>query len=708
MKHFKILALLLLQNICLAQNVYVYSGSNNSLLVGNTFLQILEDKTNSLTADDVLLSKQFKTNSLSVPNLGISGSAFWLKFELKNLSEEGLLLDLAYPNIDEVELHTILPDTHTVEKMGKYIPFGKRNYIYPGYVFKLNISKNSTALILIKIMSGGQIMAPIYIGSKSDVFEKIRSENLFIGIFSGIMLVMFFYNLFIYFTVRDKVYLYYVAYILMVGLVQLCLLGYTFQFLWPNSVWLAQHSVYLLSPLSCIAIIEFIKVFLRTKEFTPKLHKGFYILTSVYICYIILDLFNYGDEAYNIIQLCALILSVYILIVAFKIMRKNYHPAKFLFYAWVVFLIGVFVYALKDVGVLPYNSYTVLTMPVGSVIETILLSFALADKINTYKKEKEESKAAAFELLKENERIITEQNVLLESKVKERTVELEASNKSLVETRAQLVNVEKMASIGQLTAGISHEINNPINFVVSNVKPLKRDMDDILSLLDKYTKITDEKGLTEKLKEINELKEKLDLEYTISEINLLLDGIDEGANRTAEIVKGLKHFSRTDEEILKNCDIHEGIDSTLSILTNNIVSANIKLTKNYGQLPLIECNPGKLNQVFLNVINNAVQAISARKYTRSEGAISITTKVVPNAIEISIKDNGIGIPKSNFTKIFDPFFTTKEVGQGTGLGLSIVYGIINSHNGRIDVISEENIGSEFIIHLPAQTKPVFR
>jgi len=701
MKYFKISVLLLFQNFCFSQNQVVYSDSNGSLLVEGSFIQILEDKTNQLTSTHVLHSAQFKANNKSVPNLGISKSSFWLKFNIKNESENPvLLLNLAYPNLDEVELHQILPDTQIVEKLGKYNPYGLRNYNYPGYIFNLKIKQNTTATFLIKIISGGQIMAPIYIGNKQSIFETIISENLFVGVYSGIILIMFFYNLFIYFTVRDKIYLYYVGYTFIVGLVQLCLLGYTFQLFWPNSIWLAHHSVYLLSSLVGITAIEFIKVFLRTKEFTPKLHKGFYILTFIYLVYIVLDLFNLGDELYSIIQLCAMILSLFILIVSFRIMRMNYRPAKYLFYAWVIFLIGVFVYALKDVGILPYNQYTVFMMPIGSAIETALLSFALADRINILKKEKEESQYHNLRLLEENKRIIVEQNLLLESKVIDRTAQLEASNKSLKEAEVHLVNAEKMASLGQLTAGISHEINNPINFVVSNVKPLKRDIADILRILDKYGEIKDEKGLAKKLSEIAELKKQADLNYLIEEINLLLKGIDEGANRTSEIVKALKNFSRTDEATFKKSDIHVGIDSTLSILSNNIVSPNVKVVKNYGLLPPIECYPGKLNQVFMNILNNAIHAVLSKNYTNGEGTITITTRELEKEVEISIKDNGIGIPKSNFTKIFEPFFTTKQVGMGTGLGLSIVYGIINSHKGKIDLISEENVGTEFIITLP--------
>ncbi|MCW3078339.1 MAG: pgtB [Bacteroidetes bacterium] len=701
MKYTLFLLAFYFHTIGVSQNTLEYSDSKGYLQIGGSSLFILEDPSNNLNPEQVLKSDKFARGSQDVPNLGVSKSNFWLKLKIKNISENNkLLLTLAYPNLEMVQLYVFLPSQQFTQTMGKHLPFKTRSYNSPNYIFDLPVKKDSVAEILIKIKGGGQIMAPVYIGNEKHTSEKIRSDNLFVGIYCGVILVMFFYNLFIYFIIKDNVYFYYVAYILAVGLVQICLLGYTFQFLWPNSAWLARHSVNLLSPISCIAIIEFIKVFLRTKYFTPALHKGLNIFNGTYLLYIILDLLNLSENAYGIIQLCAMLLSLYILYLSFVILKKKYRPAKFLFFSWMIFLIGVFVYALKDVGILPYNSYTIFTMPVGSAIETALLSFALADRINIFKKEKEESQAKTLELLLENESILKSQKELLERKVGERTSELELVNKNLKEAQAHLVNVEKMASIGQLTAGISHEINNPINFVISNIAPLKRNINDVLLVLNNYDKIENNDNLVEKINEIKKLKKDLEINYVVNETEQLLNGIEEGALRTSEIVKGLQHFSRINEVELSECNIHEGIDSTLTILKNPLNSENITVEKNYGSLAVIEGYPGKLNQVFMNILINAVQAIAAKKYKNKEGKIIISTKPNNQYLEIIIKDNGIGIPKENINKLFDPFFTTKKVGMGTGLGLSIVYGIINSHHGHIEIKSSENEGAEFILSIP--------
>jgi signal transduction histidine kinase/HAMP domain-containing protein len=263
----------------------------------------------------------------------------------------------------------------------------------------------------------------------------------------------------------------------------------------------------------------------------------------------------------------------------------------------------------------------------------------------------------------------------------------------LKETQSQLVQSEKMASLGQLTAGIAHEINNPINFVSANVRPLQRDIASLLEVLRRYAEIDPSNGVAEKIAEIRSLRDELELDYVVEEIDQLIKGIEDGARRTAEIVRGLRNFSRVDESDLKRTNVHEGIDSTL-ILLHNIYKDRIEVVREYGELPEIECFPGQLNQVFMNLLTNAVQAIDGT------GTITIRTASTGDAIRIEIADSGPGIPASIRERIFDPFFTTKDVGKGTGLGLSISLGIIRKHNGTIAVDSPPGGGTTFTLTLP--------
>ncbi len=283
----------------------------------------------------------------------------------------------------------------------------------------------------------------------------------------------------------------------------------------------------------------------------------------------------------------------------------------------------------------------------------------------------------------------------LENKVQERTQEIEEKNRrltELVETmkrmQEQLVHSEKMASLGQLVAGIAHEINNPVNFIASNITPLKQYINDIKTLITRYDQCCDSDG--EKQKELEGLKAEIDFDFLIADLDDLIQDVGTGASRIRRIVQDLRNFSRLDEAELKTIDIHQSLDTTLNLL-GHIYENRIMVHKKYEATPHVECYAGQLNQVFMNLLANAAQAITRR------GNVWIMTQNAAHKVKISIRDDGRGIPEEVLPKIFDPFFTTKDVGEGTGLGLSISYGIIEKHQGEISVKSHVDEGTEFTI-----------
>ncbi len=281
--------------------------------------------------------------------------------------------------------------------------------------------------------------------------------------------------------------------------------------------------------------------------------------------------------------------------------------------------------------------------------------------------------------------------------------DLRTTHNQLQQAQTQLVEAEKMASLGQLTAGIAHEINNPINFVSSNISPLKQDVNELHELIQKVKNLPAQADKDHAIQEIDRYLDDIDAPYLFNEIQELLSGIEEGANRTKDIVVGLRNFSRLDEEEFKETDIHQGIDSTLTLL-NSRMKRRITVHRDYHPLPLVQCLPGKLNQVFMNILTNAIQAIEGK------GEIFIATRNISasnglhpvDKVSISIRDTGIGMEEGVRKRIFDPFFTTKDVGQGTGLGLSISYGIIEQHHGHIDVKSTPGEGTTFCIYIPVK------
>ncbi len=668
------------------------------------------DTNNAYSFEQVKNSPQlFKRSEYNVPNFGLlKNSRMWIHISITNRSkEDALTLELAQPILNEVQFYYPQNGSYLVNTSGEDFPFNNRLIIDHNFLYELKVPYGSTIDYYLSIKTSKQMMLPIFIGSKNEIIKNNLGKTLLYGIFIGIIFVMFFYNLFIYFTVRDSIYLYYVLYILIVGLTQTTIEGYGFQFLWPNSSYFATKSFFLFTALVNITGLEFVRKFLHTKDFLPKIDKVSYLLYSIYFLAILFTFTGHYFIVYPILQAFAGIVSLYMLGISIYIAKKGSRPAQFFVIAWIPLISGIIIYVLKDVSILPYNVLTNYSITIGSSLEVILLSFALADKINIFRKEKEASQAQAILAMEENERIIREQNVILEGKVNERTFELKLSNdglsKAMMELKdaqTQLVESEKMASLGQLTAGIAHEINNPINFVTSNVKPLNRDINVLFEAIVVMESLaTDNGSLADKQRKIDDYKNEIDYDYLRMEIEQLLSGISEGATRTAEIVKGLRIFSRLDEDALKKADINEGLDSTL-VITNNLLNNVIKLEKNYSSIPLIECYPGKLNQVFLNIMSNAIYAVKKKFHGEHGGILNISTELVNDYVYIKISDNGIGMDEATQKRIFEPFFTTKEVGEGTGLGMSIAYNTISKHDGQIVVKSEVGVGTEFIIKLP--------
>ncbi|WP_421878140.1 ATP-binding protein [Marinoscillum sp.] len=328
----------------------------------------------------------------------------------------------------------------------------------------------------------------------------------------------------------------------------------------------------------------------------------------------------------------------------------------------------------------------------------------LNDAYRKLQESEEEIRELADKQLLDNEKLFLAEKKLKETLKKEQESKEELNNalESLKSTQSQLVHSEKMASLGQLTAGIAHEINNPINFISSGMVSIKMSIESLREIAEEYSRLDDgDADLEEVIENIKELKEEHEYEEILEELDELIKDVNYGVTRTIEIVKGLRVFSRLDEEEVKQANVNENIDATLTLLRNKTKN-RIKVSKYYDEkMHEIECYPGQLNQVFMNILNNGIQAIPE---DRKDGEITIYTEELEDEVVIRLKDNGAGIPEKIKNRIWEPFFTTKAVGVGTGLGMSISYGIIEKHGGKIEFTSEENQGTEFVITLPKSVK----
>ncbi|HEY9764101.1 MAG TPA: ATP-binding protein [Trichocoleus sp.] len=296
-----------------------------------------------------------------------------------------------------------------------------------------------------------------------------------------------------------------------------------------------------------------------------------------------------------------------------------------------------------------------------------------------------ERAAKLKEVLKDKEEIA----LLAEAKARD----VEQALETLKRTQAQLIQAEKMSGLGQMVAGIAHEINNPVNFIHGNLTHIDQYVQELITLLELY-----QKHFPQASPEITDHVEEIDLKFLLDDLPSLLASMQTGSCRIRDIVLSLRNFSRLDESEQKDVDLHEGIDSTLLIL-NHRLKQKIEVVREYGELPKILCYPAQLNQLFMNILSNAVDALLESNTNPKQIAVQ-TSLEGANHVCIRIRDNGDGIPPKVKERIFNPFFTTKPVGKGTGLGLSISHQIVEKHRGTIRVISELGQGTEFVIKIP--------
>ncbi|HEV7905278.1 MAG TPA: ATP-binding protein, partial [Pyrinomonadaceae bacterium] len=277
-----------------------------------------------------------------------------------------------------------------------------------------------------------------------------------------------------------------------------------------------------------------------------------------------------------------------------------------------------------------------------------------------------------------------------------RNIELKEGKEQLQRLQAQIVHSEKMASLGQLAAGVAHELNNPAGFIFGNMQILKEcaaGLERLLTFYDALALPADEAA------HVALIKDEICYESTLEDLRSIITDCHDGAERIRDVVQNLRTFSRLDEADFKKVDVHEGLDATVRLLSRYFASGQIKLERDYANLPHVDCYAGQLNQVWMNLLANAAQAVG------NGGVVRIRTRQAGEDVSIEISDDGCGISSDALKKIFDPFYTTKPVGDGTGLGLSVTYSVVERHGGSINVRSQPGLGTTFTVIIPINAKP---
>lgn len=649
--------------------LFIYSALNSTLTAQN--ISVYATPIEQQVKGELLNFQHYQLSEGAVVNYD-NGKWVAVRIEIPdNLATKHHFIHLSYSLLDTVELWT--PNSkNTLEltyQTGQAFDFSSRPYNSADFVFPLT---ESVKEYYFRIYSSKPVVLPFEVLSEKKLVKVLTDKDFLFGAYAGIIFVMFLYNLALFFIVKDKSYVYYILYLLALVITQLALFGYTDRFLLSESPELNQKFAVLSGATVAIVSVFFVVHFLQLRQKAPLFAKLMFLVIVLDAFGILFLIQDWDVLAFHWVNITSLYGSIIAIIAGWQLAAKGFKPAKFFVIAWSLFLISVIVFALINIGIIPYNPYLHGAMLYGSGAEVVLLSVALADRINELRKEKEDSKEKALELAQKNEQIILQQNTFLEEKVALRTQELKESNNELKKalenlkaTQGQLIQSEKMASLGILTAGVAHEINNPLNYIDGGYQ-------SIMNKLKKKNKDLKEEDIQENLR-----------------------WIKVGVDRATKIVKNLNAFSRSEESTVDDCNLNEIIENCIRLIhhkTNDDIEIQTTLQK---EGVVVKCNSNKLQQVILNLLDNAIDAVDGMK-----GIIKISTKTNETNIILSIEDNGCGISEKNLTKILDPFYTTKDPDKGTGLGLSIAHSIIQEHGGTINFDSKLGKRTEVIIQFP--------
>jgi signal transduction histidine kinase len=675
-----------------AQNGKIVLNTDTKSIVVNDSPYIT-DNALSLTVSDLNSNATAKKFSAAngQPVALTDRSCYWLKLQVQNGDAKPGEWVLAFDSWQYVDFYR-LDTAKTPEKKitGRLVPFLNRDVPLANHCFiRLALKANEVANCYIRLRSNagrdevkaGDLSFTIY--NAADVQRRENSKLNLIYFFCGIYLVMFLYNLFIYFSTREKGYIYYLGMLLFLILAILSNSGYIIQILKGISSF---PTWYPLADLVCSTIlgtliILFAKEFLKLRQNSPRLNKAFNVMIGCLFLMFIPALWGNLLLANNVSSVLGLITVVLILSASIQSYRERHHSALLFLIAYGVFVVGLAFFLLGQMGIVPANTITQFSLEIGSSAEAVIFSFALADRINVLKKQNDENQARIIEQLNEYNKLQLKLNHELEEKVEQRTHELRLS-------QMQLLQKEKLVALGELTAGIAHEIQNPLNFV-NNFSEVNADL---------LAELEQEAGKGN-FKEVKTL---------IADMKDNTEKVVYHGKRADGIVKAMLLHSGAGSGKKETVNLNQLVDEHLKLTYNGFrakdktFQATLKIDSAEQDIEA-EVVKQELGRALMNIFNNAFFAVNEKSKLNENGydpLVSITVQKNANEARIVIKDNGNGIKQHVLSKIFQPFFTTKPTGEGTGLGLSLSYDTVKAHGGEITVDTLEGEFAEFTISLP--------
>ncbi len=688
---------------CMAAVVTVTPGEF-SRAIGQD-IDIYVDKTHRMGIEDIrrLPESAFTSSTRSTPNFSYSPHVYWFRLQVKwdVTDPDHYLLTQEYALGDYLTLYRPQPDGHyTASHTGDEFPFAQRQIPVRAPTFVLTARPGAIETWYIALHGTGTIYVDLHLASVARAQADSESRHLLLGLYYGAVLVLILYSLVLFFFLRERVYIYYTLYVVGLAMTFFSVDGFAFRYWWPETpimnTWFLMFAF-----LGLHGLMQFTRHFLKLPRHGPVLNRFFvfFLLANALAGIAVFVAPPY--LLYPVSLYAALTISGLCLLAGAVLWSRGLRLARFFTLACGAYIAGILVYTLQNFDWLPASNFNNHAVQIGSFAEMVLLSWALADRINHMKGEKDTIEAKARQQLLEH-------NQTLELQVNARTRDLMDSlddireqHRTLQATQQQLVQAEKMSSLGGLVAGVAHEINNPVNFTHLAADNIERDIGKLQNFLHGLATADSDPALLA----------SIDARFT--RLNTQLALIRDGTGRLAQVVSDLRFFSRQDDAETREARPDEGLAATLNLVRAQYGRQINIVLEQHDPGAIGFCYPAALNQVFMNLAVNACQAIleQAGKTGRHDpaGTLTVSTRLSRHrhgtTWEADFSDDGTGVPVNIQPHIFEPFFTTKPIGAGTGLGLSVSYGIIRKHGGELRLAAASEKGSCFQVRLPLAATP---
>jgi two-component system, sensor histidine kinase LadS len=625
------------------------------------------DDDNSITIDDILKNRQeekFIAITNKVPSFGLNNTPVWIRFDITSRFPEDFFLLIENPSLSSVDFYLVDTSGVIIKQVatGSYKSMDAREVRTANFYFGLHLQDSRVYTCYLKIRTTVSSMSvPMQVATMKHFYEQKHSLTLWQGLYFGLFVFMFIYNAFLFYSLRDTSYLYFASFIFFMGLMFAAGRGFGLEYLWSSNPFLNEF-VPVYGSLAGIFVILFTARFLHSEKNTPKLHLWLIAIISLFVVNIIVFLVGWRFLAYQIILYNATVTLFFIMFVALKVWLDGYGPAKYYLFAWSFFVAGIIVFFLRELGLLPINTFNGNILQIASTVTILFMSFALSRKINIYIESRNQAQEMALQTALENERLISDQNQLLEARVTQRTIDLKETVETLQKQRADLDEANTFKD--KIFSIISHDLKSPVATLAGLLQVLK----------------------LKTLSEAEKNKIVVNLEIALKATKILLD------NMLAWSVKSDRKTMENEELSLRDV-----VAEVLSLFEFQAESKNINLRNLVEGNYYFYANKNMIQLVLRNLISNSI------KFTPKYGLIEVGMQQdVPN-LSLYIKDTGIGMSKEFIQNLFKSNVHTSTRGtdneKGTGLGLKLCKEFIEKMNGSISVESQPGQGTTFTILL---------